>query len=136
MPRPEELAQLVFLVRGEKVMFDADLAKLYGVSTKALNQAMNRNKARFPEDFAFRFITGRIQGYAVTDCDLIWPSLEFEVTDCDLKFPRRPSPAAVRIHRTRRRHAFERPAQRARGRGKYCHYAHFCAAAAAHGFQP
>ena len=35
-------------------MFDADLAKLYGVSTKALNQAMNRNKARFPEDFAFR----------------------------------------------------------------------------------
>ena len=54
MPRPEELAQLVFLVRGEKVIFDADLAKLYGVSTKALNQAMNRNKARFPEDFAFR----------------------------------------------------------------------------------
>jgi len=35
-------------------MFNADLAKLYGVSTKALNQAMNRNKARFPEDFAFR----------------------------------------------------------------------------------
>ena len=45
---------MVFHVRGEKVMFDADLAKLYGVSTKALNQAMTRNKARFPEDFAFR----------------------------------------------------------------------------------
>jgi len=57
MPTPEELAQLVFHVRGEKVMFDADLAKLYGVSTKALNQAMSRNKARFPEDFAFR-LTG------------------------------------------------------------------------------
>ena len=54
MPTPEELAQLVFHVRGEKVMFDADLAKLYGVTTKALNQAMTRNKARFPEDFAFR----------------------------------------------------------------------------------
>jgi hypothetical protein len=54
MPSPEELAQLVFVVRGEKVMFDADLAKLYGVSTKALNQAMSRNKARFPRDFAFR----------------------------------------------------------------------------------
>jgi ORF6N domain-containing protein len=54
MPSPEELAQLVFVVRGEKVMFDADLAKLYGVTTKALNQAMSRNKARFPEDFAFR----------------------------------------------------------------------------------
>jgi hypothetical protein len=35
-------------------MFDADLARLYGVTTKALNQAMSRNKARFPEDFAFR----------------------------------------------------------------------------------
>lgn len=54
MPTPEELAQLVFFVRGEKVMFDADLAKLYGVTTSALNQAMSRNKARFPDDFAFR----------------------------------------------------------------------------------
>src|SRR5688572_23193426 len=54
MPTPAELAQLVFHVRGEKVMFDADLAKLYGVTTKALNQAMNRNKTRFPADFAFR----------------------------------------------------------------------------------
>jgi hypothetical protein len=54
MPSPEQLAQLVFHVRGERVMFDADLAKLYGVSTKALNQAMTRNKTRFPEDFAFR----------------------------------------------------------------------------------
>jgi hypothetical protein len=53
MPTPGELAQLVFQVREERVMFDADLAKLYGVSTKALNQAMTRNKARFPEDFAF-----------------------------------------------------------------------------------
>ena len=61
MPRPEELAQLVFLVRGEKVMFDADLAKLYGVSTKALNQAMNRNKARFPEDLAFRLSQAEVK---------------------------------------------------------------------------
>jgi hypothetical protein len=52
--KPENIVQLVFLVRGEKVMFDADLAKLYGVTTKALNQAMRRNASRFPEDFAFR----------------------------------------------------------------------------------
>src|SRR4029077_4031105 len=52
--RTENLAQLVFFLRGEKVMFDADLANLYGVTTKALNQAMRRNKTRFPEDFAFR----------------------------------------------------------------------------------
>jgi hypothetical protein len=37
--KPEYLAQLVFVIRGEKVMLDVDLAKLYGVSTKALNQA-------------------------------------------------------------------------------------------------
>src|SRR5436309_11171815 len=52
--RTENLAQLVFFLRGEKVMFDADLARLYGVTTKALNQAVARNKNRFPEDFAFR----------------------------------------------------------------------------------
>jgi len=52
--KPENIAQLVFFVRGEKVMFDADLARLYGVSTKALNQAMSRNRLRFPDDFAFR----------------------------------------------------------------------------------
>jgi ORF6N domain len=45
MPNPEQLAQLVFHVRGERVMFDADLAKLYGVSTKALNQAMTQQNA-------------------------------------------------------------------------------------------
>ncbi|HWX17689.1 MAG TPA: ORF6N domain-containing protein [Chthoniobacterales bacterium] len=52
--KPENVAKLVFFIRGEKVMLDVDLAKLYGVTTKALNQAMRRNKSRFPEDFAFR----------------------------------------------------------------------------------
>jgi len=52
--KPENLAQLVFVIRGEKVMLDVDLAKLYGVSTKALNQAFRRNKQRFPSDFAFQ----------------------------------------------------------------------------------
>jgi ORF6N domain len=48
---------LVFFVRGEKVMFDTDLAKLYGVATKALNQAFRRNKQRFPSDFVFQLPT-------------------------------------------------------------------------------
>ena len=52
--KPENIVQLVFFVRGEKVMVDADLARLYGVSTKALNQAFRRNKQRFPSDFAFQ----------------------------------------------------------------------------------
>ncbi|PYK49218.1 MAG: hypothetical protein DME51_08960 [Verrucomicrobia bacterium] len=52
--KPENLAQLVFFIRGEKVMLDSDLAMLYGVSTKALNQAFRRNKQRFPSDFALQ----------------------------------------------------------------------------------
>ena len=55
--KPENIAQLVFLIRGEKVMLDTDLAKLYGASTKALNQALRRNRERFPEDFVFQ-LTG------------------------------------------------------------------------------
>jgi len=54
MSAPAELVQLVFSVRGEKVILDADLAQLYGVTTKALNQAVSRNRSRFPDDFAFR----------------------------------------------------------------------------------
>src|SRR5437867_2513383 len=53
-PKADAIAQLVHSVRGERVLFDADLAALYGVSTKALNQAVKRNAARFPEDFMFR----------------------------------------------------------------------------------
>ena len=52
--KPENVAQLVFFIRGEKVMLDADLAMLYGVSTKALNQAFRRNRNRFPGDFVFQ----------------------------------------------------------------------------------
>jgi len=53
-PKPEDLAQLVFLVRGEKVLLDADLAMLYGVETGALNRAVKRNLDRFPDDFMFQ----------------------------------------------------------------------------------
>ncbi len=44
----------IHLVRGRKVIFDRDLAELYGVSTKALNQAVKRNVQRFPDEFVFR----------------------------------------------------------------------------------
>lgn len=52
--RTEKIASLVHTVRGERVLFDVDLAALYGVSTKVLNQAVKRNTARFPADFMFR----------------------------------------------------------------------------------
>lgn len=43
----------IYLLRGHSVMLDSDLAKLYGVKTRVLNQAVNRNLDRFPEDFIF-----------------------------------------------------------------------------------
>lgn len=50
----EVIEQKIFLIRGQKVMLDRDLAVLYGIQVKVLNQAVRRNKKRFPEDFAFR----------------------------------------------------------------------------------
>jgi hypothetical protein len=55
--KPENVAQLVFLIRGEKVMLDADLAVLYGVRTRVLLQAVKRNRRRFPDDFVFQLST-------------------------------------------------------------------------------
>jgi ORF6N domain len=52
--KTENIASLVHAVRGERVLFDADLAVLYGVSTKVLNQAVKRNITRFPSDFMFQ----------------------------------------------------------------------------------
>jgi hypothetical protein len=52
--RPEQLEQAIKVVRGQRVLLDADLARLYGVTTTALNQAVKRNAVRFPPDFAFR----------------------------------------------------------------------------------
>jgi len=49
----EQIENKIYLLRGKKVMLDRDLAKLYGVETKVLNQAVRRNLERFPEDFMF-----------------------------------------------------------------------------------
>jgi hypothetical protein len=50
----ERIEQAILLIRGHKVMLDADLAVLYGVETKALNRAVKRNIERFPDDFMFQ----------------------------------------------------------------------------------
>ena len=57
VPQPENLAKLVFLVRGEKVLLDTDLADLYGVEARVLNQSVSRNRIRFPDDFMFQLTT-------------------------------------------------------------------------------
>ena len=50
----EEITSRILLVRGHRVMLDADLALLYGVSTRRLNEQVRRNRDRFPADFMFR----------------------------------------------------------------------------------
>lgn len=56
----ERITQSILLIRGHKVMLDQDLAYLYGVATKALNQAVRRNRKRFPEDFMFQLTRAEV----------------------------------------------------------------------------
>ena len=51
---PEQIKRRIYSVRGQNVMLDSDLAELYEVETKAFNQAVKRNAARFPDDFMFQ----------------------------------------------------------------------------------
>ncbi|HQQ06605.1 MAG TPA: ORF6N domain-containing protein [Candidatus Omnitrophota bacterium] len=64
----EVVAAKILLIRGRKVMLDRDLAELYGVETKALNQAVKRNRERFPDDFMFRLLLNEKEAL-VTNCD-------------------------------------------------------------------
>lgn len=50
----DRIEQAIYFIRGKKIMLDSDLAKLYGIETKALVRAMKRNIERFPEDFMFK----------------------------------------------------------------------------------
>jgi len=59
---PETIAGCIIELRGQRVMLDADLAALYGVETKRLNQQVRRNPGRFPSDFMFALTTEEWQG--------------------------------------------------------------------------
>lgn len=50
----QKIINKIYIIKGEKVMFDKDLAELYGVETKVFNQSVKRNLERFPKDFMFR----------------------------------------------------------------------------------
>lgn len=73
----ERLEKAIFLIRGEKVMLDRDLAELYGVETRVLNQGVRRNLERFPSDFMFELTRDEIMGIS-----------QF-VTSSSLKFSKR-----------------------------------------------
>jgi|SRR5215213_1729870 len=59
----ERIANSIYLIRGERVMLDRDLAALYGVETKVLKQAVRRNIDRFPEDFMFVLTRTELQNW-------------------------------------------------------------------------
>jgi len=54
VPHEETLFSKIYLIRNQKVLLDEDLAIMYGVETKVLNQAVKRNLERFPKDFMFQ----------------------------------------------------------------------------------
>src|SRR5215469_1958799 len=58
---PDLLDRQIYLIRGEKVMLDSDLAALYGVTTKRLNEQVKRNRKRFPQDFMFQLTPTEVQ---------------------------------------------------------------------------
>jgi len=64
----EIIERKILLIRGEKVMLDADLATLYGVTTKRLNEQAKRNRDRFPGDFMFQ-LTEEEKAEVVANCD-------------------------------------------------------------------
>ncbi len=69
------IERAILIIRGHKVIIDAELAELYGVPTKALNQAVKRNASRFPVDFMF-LLTPEEKAEVVTICDHL-QSLKF-----------------------------------------------------------
>ena len=73
------LKERIFTIRNKRVMIDRDLAELYGVSTKKLNQAVKRNIIRFPVDFMFQ-LTDKEQNELVTNCDHL-KNLKFSSTN-------------------------------------------------------
>ena len=68
MKQLKPLESMILTIRERKVIIDADLAALYDVPTKALNQAVRRNEDRFPRDFVFR-LTAKERLEVVTHCD-------------------------------------------------------------------
>jgi hypothetical protein len=67
VPR-QRIEQTILIIRGHRVMLDADLADLYGVTTKRLNEQVKRNRKRFPADFMFQ-LTSQEKAEVVANCD-------------------------------------------------------------------
>ena len=92
---PVELIESkIFVFRGKKVMLDRDLAKLYSVLTKVLNQAVRRNQSRFPEDFMFQLTDQESQNLR---SQIVTSSLRSQFVALNLGLQIAPSPLRRQI---------------------------------------
>ncbi len=66
----EVIKKRIYEIRGQRVMIDRDLAELYGVETRTLNQAVKRNMERFPEDFVFTLTEQELENWKSQICDI------------------------------------------------------------------
>ena len=120
---PSPVESRILILRHQRVILDSDLAELYGVPVKRLNQQVKRNRERFPADFMFQLTAKEDQ--------------IFEVTNCDLKErPRRPPLPALRLHRARRNHGRDRAQLQASHRDECFRGARICAHAGNAGQEP
>ena len=101
----EPVEPLILAVRGEKVILDVDLARIYGVPTKRLNEQVKAQCGAFPRGFSISPDRRRSEGVAA-----------FKVANCDLEARAEYQVSAVRLHRTWRHHGRQRSEQSA-GRG-------------------
>ena len=93
MKPKKPIESLILIIRGQKVILDADLAELYGVATKAFNQAIKRNADRFPEDFIFQLTAQE------------WSNLKSQIVTASLPA----SPMRSQIATTSKRNIRHRP---------------------------
>ena len=94
----EHISRTILLLRGQRVILDAGLAALYGVTTKALNQAVKRNAERFPDDFMLR--VSRTETEALNRSQSVTGSQKHRNPRIRAS-PRSPSPSTARSWRPR-----------------------------------
>ena len=117
----------ILTVREQKIVIDSDLAAVYGVTTKRLNEQFRRNRKRFPEDFAFQLSVEEYESLRAQIATLNEDTLSDESKrsqNAILKTRTWPAPeiSAMGIHRTRRASGSEYSAKRSRYRDeRICH---------------
>lgn len=72
----KKIQSIIYEIRGQKVMLDFDLARLYGTETRSLKQAVKRNRLRFPKDFMF-ILTKKEWQEVITNCDNLDDSIKY-----------------------------------------------------------